>query len=103
MTITLPDELKVRLESLAKLRGFATVNEYLLDLVLQELTTDLEDDYEPSDIIVSQLTPRNRAELEAMLEEGMRNGDPIRVDEAFWAERRRVLQERLSLKAESSS
>jgi hypothetical protein len=103
MTITLPDELRVRMESLAKLRGFTTVDECLLDLVLQELSIDLVDDSVSIDTFMSRLTPRNRAQLEAMLEEGMRSGDPIRVDEAFWAERRRVLCEKLSQKAESAS
>jgi len=66
--------------------------------MLQELHKDYS---ESSDIPVSQLTPRNRAELEAMLEEGMNGGDPIRVDEAFWTERRRVLEEKLSRKVET--
>jgi|ERR1700685_2677435 hypothetical protein len=99
MTITLPDEWRERLENLAKMHGFATVDEYVLDVILQELC--MEDYSESSDTFVSQLTFRNRAELEAMLEEGLRSGDPIRVDKAFWAERKRVLLEKMSRKAET--
>jgi hypothetical protein len=97
MTITLPDEWRERLEALAKLRGFATIDECLLDL-LQDFARDAETFPESSEVVVSQLTPRNRAELEAMLDEGMQSGGIVEADEAFWAERRRVLLEKFSRK-----
>jgi hypothetical protein len=53
---------------------------------------------ESSEAAVSQLTPRNRAELEIMLIEGMKSEGIVEADEAFWAERRRVLLEKISRK-----
>jgi hypothetical protein len=97
MTITLPDEWRGRLEALAKSRGFVTVDECLLDL-LQDLACEAEAFPKSSEVIDSQLTPRNRAELEAMLDEGMKSGCIVEADEAFWAERRRVLLEKFSRK-----
>ena len=42
------------------------------------------------------LSPKNRAELEAMLDAGMNSGPPIRDTPEFWEERRRVLEERIA-------
>jgi Arc/MetJ-type ribon-helix-helix transcriptional regulator len=94
MTITLPDDLRDKLESEAKAGGFATVDEYVHGLVAAELAGGGE----MPDVPVSRLTPRNRAELEAMLLEGMNSDGDVVADEAFWAERRRVLLEKIARK-----
>ena len=93
MTIRLPDDLKAELERKAHTAGFATVAEYLLSLVPEE--------DEGADEVVGAagppgLSPKTRAELEAMLDAGMASGPPIRMTPEFWEERRRVLEERMS-------
>ena len=103
MTITLPDEWQVRLSAQANSRGFATIDEYLQDLVLDDLECQSEFGHETANQFVSQLTPRNRDELEAMLDEGMKSGDSVEADEAFWADRRRVLLEKVSRKNGTTS
>ncbi len=71
MTITLPDGIAERIEALAKQKGFPSVAEFLIDLVEE---SD-EDDSAPP-----ELSPKNRAELDAMLEAGMNSGQPVRRD-----------------------
>lgn len=92
MTITLPEEVAVRVEALAKRYGYPSATEYLVQLVeeaeLEALAADLPGP--------PGLTPRNREELEKMLEEGMNSGPPVRVTPEFWEERRRVLEERMA-------
>lgn len=91
MTITLPDELKDKLERKARGAGFATVLEYLLSLVAED-EPEAPDDADLGG--PPELTPKNRDELEAMLEAGMNSGPPIRMTPEFWEERRRVQEER---------
>ena len=93
MTITLPDEMRERVETRAKLHGYASVTEYILSLL-----DDEENGTENVDALSSppELTPRSRAELEAMLDAGMNSGPPIRVTPEFWEERRRILEERMA-------
>ena len=83
MTITLPDEIRDELERKAKTAGFTTVAEYVAELIHSD---------EMPDVPSSRLAPRDRAELEAMLDEGMASGDVVEADDAFWAERRRLLE-----------
>lgn len=82
MTITLPDELREPLELAARTAGFASVDEYVVALVREELSPESEF----PDVTNSRLTPRSRAELEAMLEEGMNSEGDVVADDAFWAE-----------------
>ena len=92
MTITLPDEWVSDLERKARAAGFATILDYFLSLVPEDDGPDPEDGADSGG--PPELTPKNRAELEAMLEAGMNSGPPIRVTEEFWEERRRVQEER---------
>jgi Arc/MetJ-type ribon-helix-helix transcriptional regulator len=92
MTITLPDEMAVRVEALAKRHGFASATDYLATLV---------EEAEIEDMVANMpgppgLSPRNRAELEAMLEAGLNSGPPIRVTPEFWEERKRELEARMA-------
>ncbi|QEL13234.1 ribbon-helix-helix domain-containing protein [Limnoglobus roseus] len=91
MTITLPDDVRIEAEAKARELGFATVEEYVIDLVRSD---EPGLDVPPS----GGYQPKNRAALERLLDEGMASGEPIVVDEAFWEERRRVLAERLAQK-----
>jgi hypothetical protein len=88
MTITLPDELRIRLERRARLNGYSTIEDYLAGLV--------EDDPADDRPGPPGISPRDRAELEAMLDDGMKSGPAVIADAAFWEERRRVLEERIA-------
>jgi predicted kinase len=94
MAITLPDAVRAEAEAKAKAAGYQSVEEYIADLIAEDVPEDdmLPTDYTPP----PELTPRNREELERMIEEGMNSGPGVIADEAFWAERRRVLRERLA-------
>jgi hypothetical protein len=96
MTITLPDEMRDELERKAKAAGFATVAEYLLSLVPRANGEGAatEDAAGPP-----ELCPKNRAELEAMLDAGMVSGPPIRMTPEFWEDMRRCARERLAAKS----
>lgn len=93
MTITLPDERKDELERKARAAGFDTILNYLLSLVPDDATTEDESDEIEGP---PERSPKNRAELEAMLDAGMRSGPPIRMTPEFWEERRRVQEERIA-------
>ena len=44
-----------------------------------------------------------RHEIDRKLLEGLTSGEPIEVNESFWADRRRVLAERLNQQAKESA
>jgi hypothetical protein len=93
MTINIPDELRDEIERKARTAGFDDVGLYVAALVI-------EDEPIPPDELdlpgPPEIAPRNREELERMLEEGLNSGPPIRVTPEFWEERRRVLEERMA-------
>ncbi len=91
MTITLPDELKDELERKARAAGFTTVLDYFLSLVPEDGAGEGDDTTGSPG-----LTPRNRAELEAMLDAGMASGPPIRMTPEFWEERSRVHEDHIA-------
>jgi antitoxin ParD1/3/4 len=100
MNITLPDSMKAEVEAKAKAAGFPSVDAYVLDLI----RFDTPEEDEVYDLPgPPHLTPRNRAELEAMLDEGMNSGNPIVVDDAFWEERKRVLAERMAKRKDGAA
>jgi hypothetical protein len=99
MTITLPAEMTERVEALAKRHGYASATEFLVKLV---------EEIEAEDAVADRpgppgISPRNRAELEAMLEAGMNSGPPVRDTPEFWEERRRVLEERMAKRKADAS
>jgi Arc/MetJ-type ribon-helix-helix transcriptional regulator len=94
MTITLPEAITERVTALARKHGFSSPTDYLVRLVEEaeaEADVDVDDGAGPP-----ELGPRNREELERMLDEGMASGPPIRVTPEFWEERKRVLAERMA-------
>ena len=99
MTITLPDELRDELERKARAAGFATILDYFLSLVPEGggVEDEVADSAGPQG-----LSPKTRAELEAMLDAGMNSGPPIRMTPEFWEERRRVLAERIAARGVKS-
>jgi hypothetical protein len=81
VTITLPNEIRAEAEAKAKAAGFSSVDAYVAYLV----STDTPEEEETfASAGPPELTPRNRAELEAMIEEGMNSGPGVVADEAFW-------------------
>ncbi len=76
MTITIPDELHAKAESKAKKYGFASVEDYLSDLVEFDDGSDW-----PSEPIV---TGYSHEELGRLLQEGIDSGGAIEVNEEFW-------------------
>lgn len=86
MTITLPDELRETLERDAAAGGFGSVDEYVASLVTDSL--------EP--IPAGEPAFRTRDELQKLLDAGMASGVAGTMDADFWAERRRVLAEKLA-------
>jgi antitoxin ParD1/3/4 len=89
MTIAFPDGIAQRIEALARQHGYSSAAEYLMKLV-----EDAESDSEA--IASPEVSPKNRAELEAMLEAGINSGTPVRATPEFWEERRKVLEERMA-------
>jgi hypothetical protein len=89
MTITLPDDIRGRLESLARARGYESIDQMILDLVVREAD-------ELPDVRTSKLTPRTREQLEAMLDEGLPTDADVEADDPFWAERKRIILDKLA-------
>ena len=84
MTITLPDDVRERAERQAKAAGFATVGEYVADLVRE----DVEAGPPPADT----LSGYTYEELGHLLD-AAKDGPWLPMDEAFWEERHRKLAE----------
>lgn len=99
MTITFPDGVGERIEAIAKRHGFASAAEYLMSLVEE---AEIEAAARADATGPSSLTPRNREELEKMLDESVASGPSIRVTPEFWEERRRALEERMVKRRDGS-
>lgn len=93
MTITLPEDVRADAEARAKAGGYPSVAAYVADLILADRPDDVVADHGPS-----ALTPRSPEELGRMLDAGVASGGWVEADAAFWAERRRVLRERMAAK-----
>jgi Arc/MetJ-type ribon-helix-helix transcriptional regulator len=91
MTIAFPDGMAQRIEALARQHGYSSAAEYLMKLVED---AEAESDFETA--APPEVSPKDRAELEAMLEAGMNSGSPVRATPEFWEERRKVLEERMA-------
>jgi hypothetical protein len=93
MTITFPDGVAERIETIARASGYPSAAEFLMKLV---------EDAEADAALFAQLpgppglSPRNRAELESMLDAGLNSGPPIRATPEFWEERKRELEARMA-------
>jgi hypothetical protein len=87
MQITLPESLFPWAEQTATRRGYRSVSDYVADLLAKE--RDEDDDC--NDVII-----QHKSEIEARLSANMKSGPPIPVNDDFWAERRRVLEQRLA-------
>jgi Arc/MetJ-type ribon-helix-helix transcriptional regulator len=104
MTISLPESMQLWIQAQASKEG-KTPDEYVVDLVraaqaregdvdawLRESIADLYGD----DAVTPEVMEKARRGLEAQLIEGLESGPPIEVNEEFWHERRRILQERIT-------
>jgi hypothetical protein len=104
MNISLPESIQVWVESKASKAG-KTPDEYVADVLrarqaresdpehwLREAIADEWGD-EP---ITAETLENYKREIEARLIAGLESGPPIQVNAEFWAERWRVVQERLA-------
>lgn len=97
MTITLPEELRADAERQAREAGFATVSEYVADLIARDHVEVSEAGSRPSAV-----TFQTREELERLLDAGATGGWKT-ADGSFWAERQRVLFDRLATRPAADS
>lgn len=106
MNITLPEEMRSLLEDRARRAGLESVEEYVLRATLgadpeEVRQTDVDSwlreclaaGRDPAAVPAEEVTERWR-EIETALIEGLRSGPAVEATPAFWAERRRVLEER---------
>lgn len=92
MTITLPDELREELERKVRAAGFATVEEYVAELVqADEVPTPV-----PEPPPGARYSVGTREELEAKLLEGINRASDVIAGPDFWEDRRRVLNDRMA-------
>ncbi len=83
MNITLPDSMRDWIENQARLAGHTSADSYVV-----EVLRDQRD--------------RLKQEIDQQLIEGLESGDPVEINDEFWAERRRVLEERTKQHARQS-
>ena len=92
MTITLPDEMRDELERKAKAWGFATVDEYLVQLV----HTHEPPLAVPEPSADARYAVRTREELKAKLLEGMDTTGDVTAGPDFWERRRQAAEARFA-------
>ncbi len=92
MTITLPDEWRERLETRAKLNGFATVDEYIVELV----HADDSPVSVPEPPAGARYAVRTQEELTAKLLEGMDTSGDVTASPDFWERRRQAAEARFA-------
>lgn len=90
MTITLPEEMREQLERNARAAGFATVDEYVADLIRSEGASVALPAPPPG----ARYTVSTRAELEAKLLEGMDTAGDVVAGPDFWERRREAAEKR---------
>lgn len=111
MNICLPEEWVPWIEQKATQAGFASAEAYVLQLLRTELERKgVQGEFDsllrtmtPADS--SPVTPEDlstrKAEIEAQLLEGLDSGSPVEADDAYWQERRRVLEERIAARGKA--
>lgn len=85
MTITLPEPLATWVKDRAARLGYPMPDDLVADLLRREI----QEVAEPFEV-----PEEERAELDRLLIEGIESGPAVRGDDAYWAERERVLAER---------
>jgi antitoxin ParD1/3/4 len=78
LNISLPQSLKDFVENQVQQHGYSTPSEYVRELLRQDLKRRAED------------------QLEAMLLDGLKSGDPIEITPQYWESKRKSLIERHS-------
>jgi Arc/MetJ-type ribon-helix-helix transcriptional regulator len=82
MTITLPDEMRDQLERDARAGGFATVDEYVADVLRADRADDGGD--AGAAPIPNELRVTSRANLEAKILEGLNSGPLVEATPELW-------------------
>jgi len=93
MTITLPDELRAELERKARAGGFASVGEYITELV----SADDSPITVPAPQAGARYSVRTPEELTAKLLEGMDTAGDVVAGPDFWERRRQAAEARFTL------
>jgi antitoxin ParD1/3/4 len=75
MNISLPETLKEFVDSQVEQGGYSTSSEYIRELIREDRRRKLEQ------------------HLNSLLLEGLKSGEPILADDAFWEARKRELQD----------
>ena len=105
--VTLSESLHSVAEQLAGHAGFGSTEDYIAELVRRDLEHIHQQDPDlflrealaengDSSAVPSDHLESRKREIEALLIEGLNSGVVIEVNDAFWQERRRVLQERIA-------
>jgi hypothetical protein len=92
MTITLPDEWRDELERKAKASGFATIDEYIAELV--------HPDSPPATPSPEDLGFGSEAELELKLLTSLDSGPSVEATPEFWASVRQRVTEQTARKGQ---
>ncbi|MCE9564786.1 MAG: ribbon-helix-helix domain-containing protein [Planctomycetes bacterium] len=92
MTITLPEELRDELERKAKANGFASVSEYIAELV----QADDSPISVPEARVGARYAVRTPEELTAKLLEGMDTSGDVLAGPDFWERRRQAAEARFA-------
>lgn len=107
MTVRLPDDMLDDLEQKARAAGLSSVSAYLIYLVITAEAERFEREGEDADGEVFDHLPGppelvicGPDDLAAKLDVGSNSGPPVLVTPEFWAERRRVLAERIAARAD---
>jgi Arc/MetJ-type ribon-helix-helix transcriptional regulator len=113
-SVTLSSSLHSVAEQLADAAGFRSAEAYIEELVRRDLEQRQQRDPDlflreamtengdPSAVTPERLAAR-KGEIEVLLVEGLNSGDAVEIDDAFWQERRRVLQERIAARKQSEN
>ncbi|MFO0825860.1 MAG: ribbon-helix-helix domain-containing protein [Gemmataceae bacterium] len=92
MTITLPDEWREELERKAKASGFATIDEYIAELVGAEAPSVAV----PDPPAWARYSVNTQAELTAKLLEGTDTSGDVVTGPGFWERRREAAEARFT-------
>ncbi len=84
MNVTLPDSMREWIETQAQMYGHSSPDGYVTELLREE-------------------RQRLQSDIDQKLIEGLDSGDPVEINDEFWAERQRILAERVKHHAKESA
>ncbi|MGK0187042.1 MAG: antitoxin ParD1/3/4 [Verrucomicrobiales bacterium] len=81
MNISLPETLKDYVEARLREGGYGTASEYVRELIRNDQKSAAQE------------------QLERLLLEGLESGEPVQIDEDFWAKKKADLTKRIQSKS----